>query len=76
MIVFIELNNLVTKPPTVLKIKLPKMSNANMTHTIFGTKASVCSLICVVAWNMEINNPITIATINIGAAHMITVVIA
>jgi len=49
IIVFIELNKRVTKPPTVLNMKLPKISSANMTHTILGTKASVCSFICVVA---------------------------
>jgi len=75
-IVFIELNKRVTKPPTVLKIKLPKISNDSITHTIFGTNANVCSLICVVAWNIDTKRPTTIAMINMGAAHSTTVVIA
>jgi len=60
----------------VLNIKLPNIINASMTHTIFGTNASVCSFICVVAWNIDTNRPTTIAIISIGAAHIITVVIA
>ena len=36
------------------------------TAMIFGTKASVCSCICVVAWNTATINPTPIATSNIG----------
>ena len=47
-----------------------------MTATIFGTKASVCSFICVVAWNIETISPTTMATKSIGAAESMTVKIA
>jgi len=73
---FIVWNSRVTKPPTLLKMKPPKIKRVSITQTIFGTKASVCSLICVVAWNIETRRPTTIATISIGAALRMTVVIA
>jgi hypothetical protein len=38
--------------------------------TIFGTKASVISWICVSAWNSEITRPITSAAIMIGPASL------
>jgi hypothetical protein len=75
-IVFIDSNKRVTKPPTMLNIYPAKSNNVSRTQTILGTNARVCSFICVVAWNIETSSPTTIATISIGAAHNITVVIA
>ena len=66
----------VTNPPTVLKMNPENSSSASRTPTILGTNASVCSFICVVAWNIETISPTTIATMSIGAADSITVDIA
>ena len=76
MIVLIELNNLVTNPPTVLNTYPLNMSRVSITPTILGTNARVCSLICVVAWKIETVRPIVIAAISIGAAEITTVKIA
>ena len=60
----------------VCNIHGPKITIETSTATILGTKASVCSWICVVAWKILMTNPTTIPKINIGADTISTVQIA